>query len=99
MILSEAGRITNNDHWISFGERLTTLINNFEQKYSEINVITGIANSVDADSLPRNEFGFYAIGFGIAGGLIVTGIIIQLLLRRKNRTNLEYDYAVNIKRV
>jgi len=85
MILIEAGRITNNDHWISFGERLTTLVSNFEQKYSEINAITGIANSVDADSLPRNEFGFYATGFGIAGGLIAVGIIIQLLLKRKKR--------------
>jgi hypothetical protein len=85
MILIEAGRITNNDHWTSFGKRLTTLVSNFEQKYSEINAITGIANSVDADSLPHNEFGFYAIGFGIAGGLIVIGIIIQLVLRRKKQ--------------
>lgn len=81
MILIEAGRITNNDNWISFGERLTTFVSNFEQKYSEINAITGIANSVDAGSLPRN--GFYTLGFGIAGGLIVVGIIIQLLLRKK----------------
>ena len=85
MILIEAGRITNNDHWKSFGERITSLVSNFEQKYSEINAITGIANSVDADSLPRNQFGFYTIGFGIAGGLIAVGIIIQLLLRRKRQ--------------
>jgi hypothetical protein len=85
MILIDAGMITNNDHWTSFGERLSTLVCNFEQKYSEINAITGIANSVDVDSLPRNEFGFYAIGFGIAGGLIVIGIMIQLLLRRKKQ--------------
>jgi hypothetical protein len=84
-ILIEAGRITNNDHWTSFGKRLTTLVSNFEQKYSEINAITGIANSVDADSLPHNEFGFYAIGFGIASGLIIIGIIIQLVLRRKKQ--------------
>lgn len=85
MTLIEAGRITNNDHWISFGERITPLVSNFEQKYSEINAITGIANSVDADSLPRNQFGFYAIGFGIAAGLIAVGFIIQLLLRRKRQ--------------
>jgi hypothetical protein len=85
MILIDAGMIINNDHWTSFGERLSTLVSNFEQKYSEINAITGIANSVDVDSLPRNEFGFYAIGFGIAGGLIVIGIMIQLLLRRKKQ--------------
>ena len=84
-ILIDAGMIINNDHWTSFGERLSTLVSNFEQKYSEINAITGIANSVDVDSLPRNEFGFYAIGFGIAGGLIVIGIMIQLLLRRKKQ--------------
>jgi hypothetical protein len=85
MILIDAGMIINNDHWTSFGERLSTLVSNFEQKYSEINAITGIANSVDVDSLPRNEFGFYAIGFGIAGGLIVIGIMIQLLLRGKKQ--------------
>ena len=38
------------NHWTSFGERLSTLVSNFEQKYSEINAITGIANSVDVDS-------------------------------------------------
>jgi hypothetical protein len=88
VIMIEAGRITNNDHWISFGERITTLVSNFEQKYSEINAITGIANSVGADSLPRNQFGFYAIGFGIAAGLIAVGIIIQLLMRRKRQNRI-----------
>jgi hypothetical protein len=85
IILIEAGRMTNNDGWISFGERLMTVISNFEQKYSDINAITGIVNSVDVDALPRNEFGFYAIGFGIASMLIAVGIIIQLLLRRKKQ--------------
>jgi hypothetical protein len=85
IILIEAGRMTNNDGWISFGERLMTVISNFEQKYSDINAITGIVNSVDVNSLPRNEFGFYAIGFGIASILIAVGIFIQLLLRRKKQ--------------
>lgn len=83
IILIEAGRITNNNDWISSGERLMTVINNFEQKYSDINIITGIANSVNVDALSRNEFGFYAIGFAIASTLIAIGIIIQLLLRGK----------------
>ncbi len=67
-----------------------TLMSNFEQKYSEINAITGITNSVEVDSLPHNDSGFYTIGFGIAGVLIAAGILIQLLLR--NNTNLDYDY-------
>jgi hypothetical protein len=85
IILIEAGQMTNNNEWISFGQRLMTLISNFEQKYSEINAITGIVNSVDVGSLPRNEFGFYVIGFGIAGTLVAVGIIIQLLLRRRKK--------------
>jgi hypothetical protein len=85
IILIEAGQMTNNNEWISFGQRLMTLISNFEQKYSEINAITGIVNSVDVGSLPRNEFEFYVIGFGIAGTLVAVGIIIQLLLRRKKQ--------------
>jgi hypothetical protein len=85
LILIEAGRMTNNDAWISFGERLMTVIGNFEQKYSDINAITGIVNSADVSSLPRNEFGFYAIGFGIASILIAVGIFIQLLSRRKKQ--------------
>jgi hypothetical protein len=85
IILIEAGRMTNNDSWISYGERLMTVISNFEQKYSEINAITDIVNSVDVNSLPRNEFGFYPIGFGIASILIAVGIFIQLLLRRKKQ--------------
>jgi hypothetical protein len=67
MMLIEAGQVTHNDVWISLGERLMTAISNFEQKYSDINSITHIVNSVDVDSLPRNEFEFYAIGFAIAG--------------------------------
>ncbi|HJY10625.1 MAG TPA: hypothetical protein VJ250_06710 [Nitrososphaeraceae archaeon] len=85
IILIEAGQMTNNNEWISFGQRLMTLFSNFEQKYSEINAITGIVNSVDVGSLPRNEFGFYVIGFGIAGILVAVGIIIQLLLRRRKK--------------
>jgi hypothetical protein len=30
MILIVAGMIINNDHWTSFGERLSTLVSNFE---------------------------------------------------------------------
>jgi hypothetical protein len=85
IILIEAGQMTNNNEWIYFGQRLMTLFSIFEQKYSEINAITGIANSVDVGSLPRNEFGFYVIGFGIAGTLVAVGIIIQLLLRRRKK--------------
>ena len=87
IILIEAGQMTNNNEWISFGQRLMTLISNFEQKYSEINAITGIVNSVDGGSLPRNEFRFYVIGFGLAGTLVAVGIIIQLLLRRRRKQN------------
>jgi hypothetical protein len=85
IILIEAGQMTNNNEWISFGQKLMTLISNFEQKYSEINAITSIVNSVDVGSLPRNEFGFYVIGFGIAGTLVAVGIIIQSLLRRRKK--------------
>jgi hypothetical protein len=83
--LIEAGQMANNNEWIYFGQRLMTLFSNFEQKYSKINAITGIVNSVDVGSLPRNEFGFYVIGFGIAGTLVAVGIIIQLLLRRRKK--------------
>lgn len=83
MILIEAGQVTKNDAWVSDGERLMTAISNFEQKYSDINSITNIANSIDVASLPRNEFGFYAIGFSVAGLLIAGGITLQLLLKRR----------------
>lgn len=85
MILIEAGQVTQNDAWVSDGERLMTVISNFEQKYTDINSITHIVNSIDAASLPRNEFGFYAIGFAVAGVLIAGGITIQLLLKRRKQ--------------
>jgi hypothetical protein len=85
MILIEAGQVTHNNAWVSDGERIMTMISNFEQKYSNINSITNIVNSIDVASLPRNEFGFYAIGFAVAGVLIAGGIIIQLLLKRKKQ--------------
>ncbi|HZD34764.1 MAG TPA: hypothetical protein VE130_06125 [Nitrososphaeraceae archaeon] len=85
MILIEAGQVAQNDAWVSDGERLMTVISNFEQKYTDINSITHIVNSIDVASLPRNEFGFYAIGFAVAGVLIAGGITIQLLLKRKKQ--------------
>jgi hypothetical protein len=84
-ILMDAGQLTKNNSWISSGESLITLMSNFEQKYSDINAITGITNTVEVDSLPRNDSGLYAIGFGVAGALIAAGIIIQVLLRRKKQ--------------
>lgn len=68
-ILIEAGHMVNNDSWIYSGETLMTILSNFEQKYRNINTITGIINSEEVDSLPRNESGFYVIGFGVAGYL------------------------------
>lgn len=84
-ILIEVGQMANNDSWISSGETLMTLMSNFEQKYSDINAITDIINSVEVDTLPRNESWCYAIGFGVAGVLIIVGVVIQLLLRRKKQ--------------
>ena len=76
-ILIEVGQVAKNDSWISSGEILMTLMSNFEQKY-HINAITGIINSVEVDSLPRNESGFYVIGFGVAGALVMAGILIVI---------------------
>ena len=84
-ILIEAGQMANNDSWISSGEILMTLMSNFEQKYQNINAITGIINSVKVDSLSRNESGFYVIGFGVAGVLMTAGILIRLLSKRKKQ--------------
>jgi ribosomal protein S8 len=84
-ILIEAGRSTQNDAWVTMGERLMTAISNFEQKYNDVNSITDIANSADVASLPRNEFQLYAIGFTVAGVLIGGGFIIRLLLKRKKQ--------------
>lgn len=84
-ILIEAGHMVNNDSWISSGETLMTLMSNFEQKYQDINAITGIINSVKVDSLSRNESGIYVIGFGVAGALVMAGILIRLLSKRKKQ--------------
>lgn len=84
-ILIEGGQIANNDSWISSGEILMTVLSNFEQKYQNINAITGIINSVEVDSLPRNESGFYVIGFGVAGALMIAAILIRLLSKRKKQ--------------
>jgi hypothetical protein len=84
-ILIEAGQVANNESWISSGEILMTLMSNFEQKYQNINAITGIINSVEVDSLPHNESGFYVIGFGVAGALMTAGILIRMLSKRKKQ--------------
>jgi hypothetical protein len=84
-ILIEAGHMVNNDSWISSGEILMTVLSNFEQKYQNINAITGIINSVEVNSLPRNESGLYAIGFGVAGVLVIAGILIRLLSKRNKQ--------------
>lgn len=84
-ILIEAGHMVNNDSWIYSGEMLMTVLSNFEQKYQNINAITGIVNSVEVGSLPHNESGFYVIGFGVAGVLVTAGILIRLLSKRNKQ--------------